>query len=302
MTWLILLAVVFVIFMFPTVRIVLLHPIKTVYYAIKDVFLFFKYKKWRICDTGKIICYCALFGKGKTLSVVHYVCSLYEKYNNKRVYDSFRKKWVTQKIHILSNVELNGIPYDKFVSLSQIVDIADRTAAEDEENNTLTCHIVLGDEFSVQMNSRKFKENIDALFLNALLTCRHHHISIVYDAQRFNHVDALLRQVTSYVVQCNKRWRILRTDYYDAFELENANNPRNVRPIRRTGWFVANKDFARYDTLACVKNLQKSSNSGDMMTEAEILTLQGNNAADMASVSRPTRSYQRNMRRAYTRK
>lgn len=302
MIYLVIIGIIFLFVLFPFLRIVALNLHKVLYYGIRDIFSFFKYKKWRVCNTGKLICYCALFGKGKTLSVVHYVALLYRKYHNKRVYDIHRKKWVTQIIHVVSNVQLTDIPYDEFVSLRQIVDIADKTAQSDLENDTLTCHIVLGDEFSVQMNSRKFKENIDALFLNTLLTCRHHHISLIYDAQRFNHVDALLRQVTSYVVQCDKRWRIVRTNYYDAFELENANNPSNVRPIKRTGWFVCNKDFARYDTLACVKNLEKSCADGDMISSNEIIALQGNAISDMSAVSRPSRTFQRNMRRSYTRR
>ena len=51
------------------------------------------------------------------------------------------------------------------------------------------------------------------------MTCRHHYISLYYTAQRFGHVDALLRQVTSY---CDKLWRFQRLKYYDAWELENA--------------------------------------------------------------------------------
>lgn len=246
--------------------------------------------------TGKLICYCALFGKGKTLSVVHYVVANYKKYNDKRVYDFDRKKWVTQKVHVISNVDLQ-IPYEKFVSLAQIVQVAESYAQKDLENDTLTCTLVLGDEFSVQMNSRNFKSNIDPLFLNTLLTCRHHHISIIYDAQRFNHVDALLRQVTSYVVQCNKVWRVMVSEKYDAWELENATTPAMVKPLQRFGWFIKDKDYNAYDTLACVDNLTKSCQSGDMLTEDEILALQCSNPANMDVVSKPSRRFRRNMKK-----
>ena len=131
----------------------------------------------------------------------------------------------------------------------------------------MTCVLVLGDEFSVQMNSRSFKTNIDPLFLNTILTCRHHHISLIYTAQRFSHVDALLRQVTSYVVQCDKLWRVMRQKYFDAWELENANSPSLCKPLRRSGWFVSNIDYNAYDTLACVGNLVKSMKDGDMISE-----------------------------------
>lgn len=277
-------------------RVLVTHPVLTVFNAIKDFYKWLRYRRWHEMKTGKLVCYCALFGKGKTLSVVHYVVANYKKYNDKLIYDFDRKQWVIQKVHVISNVDLN-IPYEKFVSLSQIVQVADTYAARDVINDTLTCVLVLGDEFSVQMNSRNFKSNIDPLFLNTLLTCRHHHISIIYDAQRFNHVDALLRQVTSYVVQCNKVWRVMVSEQYDAWELENATTPSMVKPQRRYGWFIRDKDYHAYDTLACVDNLTKSCKNGDMLSEDEILALQCNNSANMEAVEKPSRLYRRNMRK-----
>ncbi len=278
-------------------RVVLLHPFKTVWYAIKDAYKHYRYKRWRECPTGKIIGYVGLFGKGKTLSAVHFVAKMYyKKYHNKKVYDFNRKKWVTQKVHLISNVELS-LPYEKFISLAQIVALGDMYRKIDEENDTKTIHIVLGDEFSVQLNSRTFKSNIDPLFLNTLLTCRHHHITLVYTAQRFNHVDALLRQVTSYVVSCNKCWRIMVHCDYDAYELENANNPTDVKPLRRHGWFISDSDFNAYDTLACVEQLKKSCQEGDMLSEEEILALQQNTPADMDAVQKPSRTYLRRIKK-----
>ena len=277
-------------------RTLILHPFATVFNGVKDLYKYFRYKEKRRMLTGKLVCYCALFGKGKTLSVVHYVVSQYRKYNNKRIYDFDRRKWVTQKVHVVSNVDLN-IPYEKFVSLSQIVQIAETYSKKDVENDTLTCTLVLGDEFSVQMNSRNFKSNIDPLFLNTLLTCRHHHISIIYDAQRFNHVDALLRQVTSYVIQCNKVWRVMVSEKYDAWELENASSPSMVKPLRRFGWFIRDRDYHAYDTLACVDNLTKSCKDGDMLTEDEILSLQCTSPANMDIVEKPSRRFRRNMKK-----
>lgn len=256
-------------------RLAVMHPVSFVRYAVTDLYKWFRYQKWNNCHTGKLICYTALFGKGKTLSVVHYITSMYQRYNNRKVYDFSRKKWVVQKVHIISNVEL-VLPYEKFESLEQIVRVADKFKDIDNENDTLTVTLVLGDEFSVQMNSRSFKSNIDPLFLNTLLTCRHHHITLVYNAQRFNHVDALLRQVTSYVVNCDKLWRFQVHRYYDAYQLENASDPTLVKPFKRDGFFITDRDYHAYDTLACVGNLKKAVSKGDMMSEADILALQQN--------------------------
>ncbi len=296
MLYLILFIVVVACCMSVTVRVTLSHPYEVVTYGIKDLIKYFRYKQWRNCKTGKIICYVGLFGTGKTLSAVYSICAAYKKYNGKKVYDFGRKKWVTQRVHIISNVELQ-LPYEKFVSLSQIVNVADHMRAYDEENDTLTITLVLGDEFSVQLNSRSFKTNIDPLFLNTLLTCRHHHISLVYTSQRFNHVDALLRQVTSFVVTCNKIWRIMVHNQIDAYELENANDPTLVKAQRRFGWFITDAAFNAYDTLACVGNLTKSCKEGDMLSEQEILALQQNTPTDMEAITAPSRKYVRSQKK-----
>lgn len=286
----VLIILVFLLIFSPTVRCAVIHPFSTLKNACVDFWQYVHLKKYNELKTGKIVAYVGLFGKGKTLSAVHEVVSLYNHKNGKTVWCPRRKKFVTQVVHVISNVSLN-IPYENFVSLEQITRIADVSRQLDDENNTLTVTLVLGDEFSVQMNSRKFKTNIDPLFLNTLLTCRHYYISLYYTAQRFNHVDALLRQVTSYVVDCDKLWRFQRQNFYDAWEMENANSPSMIKPLRRGCWFVRNRDYSAYDTLACVGNLKKSVESGDMLTQEEILALQCNQPANPDAVMTPSHKF-----------
>lgn len=123
----------------------------------------------------------------------------------------------------------------------------------------------------MQLNSRSFRDNIDPTFLSTLLCCRHYYISLYGSAQRFGHVDKLMRDVTLNVIQCRKFWRLQCNSWYDAWELENVTNPELVRPLRRGCWFVRNKDYNAYNTLAVVDTLQKRYDEKDMMTEAEIL-------------------------------
>lgn len=283
-----LLAFSFAFLISPVFRCAILHFFNTLSYGFKDTVAWFREKQYNRCNTGELLAYVGLFGKGKTLSAVHRVVSDYNKYNEKEVWCSRRKKWVTQKVRVLSNVSLN-IPYEQFVSLSQIIYHAEHSAIEDNLNDTLTVTLVLGDEFSVQMNSRNFKTNIDPLFLNTLLTCRHYHISLFYTAQRFSHVDALLRQVTSAVIDCNKLWRFQRQNVYDAWEMENAANVQLIRPLVRRAWFVTDASYQAYDTLACVGNLQKSAKDGDMISSSEILNLQCNQPANVEAVTQPSR-------------
>lgn len=252
------------------VRTILLNPLKSIKNFPIDVYKYIKYHQYHEMRTGKLICYTALFGGGKTLSCVHHVIRLYDRYNNKKIYDPIRKKWVTQKVHIISNVDISR-PFERFTSLSQIIRVAEKFKDIDEENNTRTCTVVLGDEFSVQMNSRSFKTNIDPQFLNTLLTCRHHHIMLIYNAQRFNHVDKLLRDVTTTVIECQKIWRVCIQKTYDAWQLENCQDPTTIKPQARHGWFITDQDYKNYDTLACVGNLIKSVKEGDMESEIEII-------------------------------
>lgn len=293
MTILILIVVAFCLVCFPTIRCAVTHPFSVIINGAKDLHTYVVHKEYNVCGTGELVAYTGLFGKGKTLSAVHRVVSAYNAYDGKMVWCRRRGKMVQQRVKVISNVSL-CIPYEDFVSLEQVVLAAERNRDYDDEHDTLTVTLVLGDEFSVQMNSRNFKTNIDPLFLNTILTCRHYYISLYYTAQRFGHVDALLRQVTSYVIECDKLWRFQRLNAYDAWDLENATNTQLIAPIQRSCWFVRDEDYEAYDTLACVGNLKKSMQAGDMMTEAEILALQQNTQdANMEVVSKPSRKWTR---------
>ena len=297
MTLIVLIIVAVVLVWFPTLRCAVFHPVHLARYGVSDLIRYIRFQRWNECQTGELVAYVGLFGKGKTLSAVHKVVSMYERYNGMMVYDRERQMWVEQRVKVLSNVALD-IPYDDFVSLQQVVHCAEKNGEYDKEHETLTVTLVLGDEFSVQMNSRNFKSNIDPLFLNTILTCRHYYISLYYTAQRFGHVDALLRQVTSAVIDCNKLWRFQRQNLYDAWEVENATSPRLVSPIARRCWFVTDRDYNAYNTLACVGNLQKSFREGDMMSEEEILSLRRNEQqANMDGVVKPSRKWRRSQRK-----
>ncbi len=289
----------FLLFLFPTFRCALLHPISTVYYGVHDLILYFLHRKYNDLKTGEIVCFCGMFGRGKTLSVVHHVVAeKYRRKDGKKVWCPERRKFVRQRVHIISNVQLAGVPYERLESLEQIVAVSKTMHDYDMEHDCKTCVLVLGDEFSVQLNSRNFKTNIDPLFLNTVLTCRHHNIALYLTAQRFAHMDALMRQVTLYVVECAKLWRFQRLRYYDAWDLECSNNPANITQCRPAGcWFVRNRDYESYDTMACVDNLRKTMENGGMLSEEEILALQCNTPSDMDAVSHQSRHYIRSMRK-----
>lgn len=279
-------------------RCIVFHPLKCSIHGVRDFVNYIKHKGWNVCPVGALDIYCGYFGSGKTLSLVHKVVELYERYNDKLVWCSRRHKFVTQKIVVLSNVDL-AIPYVKLVSLAQVVNMTKITPKMDDERDTLTVTIVAMDELSVQMNSRSFKENFNAYFLNTLLCCRHYHISFYGSAQRFQHVDKLMRDVTHTVLQCKKLWRFQLWSSYDAWELENATNAEMIKPLRSGLWFVLDKDYNAYDTLAVVDNLRKKVEDGDLLSESEIIANQapvGPLGLDVAT--KPSRKAQKRMQQA----
>jgi hypothetical protein len=284
--------IVFLMVVFPKLRCIVFNPVKVIFYLPKDIYLYFKRRKYNDCPIGIIVAIVALFGKGKTLTAVHIVADFYRRKDGKKVWCKRRKKMVTQRVKIISNVELIGIPYERFLSLEQVVYASKNNTLQDDINNELTITLVLGDEFSAQMNSRSFKSNINTMLLNTILTCRHYHIAMYYTTQRFGLVDALLRQVTSYVINCDKTWRLQGIDYYDAWEMENATNVLQLKAYKRSCWFVRDKDYNRYDTLAVVENLQRCSENGDMITDEQVLALQCNNP-DLDNIMKPSRKFKR---------
>lgn len=280
------------------VRLIVTHPVSVPIYSVVDLFLWIKHRGWNVAPTGKLDCYAAHFGGGKTLSVAHYVRKYYKRYNDKLVYDRSLKNDVVQKVHVISNVNFNSIPYEKLESLSQVVNHAEHGKEIDRYEMTRTVFLVIIDEASVQLNSRNFKSNIDPTFLNTLLTSRHYHISILYTSQKFNLTDKLMRDVTQKVIQCKKVWRLMVQYVYDADEIEYASNPSLVKPIKRTGFFIRNKDYNTYDTLAVVGNLKKSVESGDMLSEAEIIALRHPASPDDNAINNPSRKLKRRRKKA----
>lgn len=278
-------------------RIAVTHPISDVSYGVLDLVMYFRHKMYNWYEAGRLDCYTAHFGGGKTLSIVHYVRSVYSRYHNKLVWDRALKTFVKQQICVISNVTLNGIPFVPLEGLDQIVNLAMHNKDLDRQTMSRTVLLVVIDEASAQLNSRSFKSNIDPTFLNTLITSRHYHISILYSSQKFKLTDKLMRDVTQRVIQCRKIWRFMCQYVYSADDLEYASDPSLVRPIIRTGFFVRNKDFNAYDTLAVVGKLKKSVDENDFLSAREILDLRMS-ISDNDNVLHPSRKWKKRKRGA----
>ena len=112
--------VVIVVALFPAVRCAVTHPLHVLWYGVLESFTYLRHKDYNCCHTGDLDIYCGYFGSGKTLSLVHKVTGLYERYDGKTVWCPRRGKFVTQRVLILSNVAL-AVPYQELRSLAQIV-------------------------------------------------------------------------------------------------------------------------------------------------------------------------------------
>ncbi len=254
-------------------RLTMLHPFKTVYYWIKDTFFYFYHCEYNDFKCGQMVCLSAHFGGGKTLTGSHDLADIFSRYNNKKVWDRDLKCFVLQKIHVVSNVHLKDVPVEELKSLSQVFSVAKRFKRLDPANKTRTCVICLFDETSGLLNSRSFKQNMSTGAIADLVVTRHYNLSFFYTSQVYNLTDKLFRDVTQQVIDCHKIWRYMVLEIFDARELEHAFNPRQVEPLKRTGFFVTDKDYDRFDTLAVVKQLEQAYYDFD--SDEEVLARRG---------------------------
>lgn len=247
---------------------VLSHPTSCSGYFFFDLFNFFHKKMYNLYSkVGIIYAYCGAFGKGKTLSMVHDARHIYKRYNGRKVW--FKGEWRTQYVKIYSNVAFFDIPFNRLNTLMDLVDVSDQQPKYDDEHHIHTINLFIIDELSSLLNSRNFATNLNFDVIASLLQCRKANARLMYTAQNFTEVDALLRRNTHFVCQCDKRWRFMFGLVYDAKELEYALNPLLVKPCSDYGWFVFNKDFSAYDTYSQAMKVDKNAISSDFISTQE---------------------------------
>lgn len=219
-----------------------------------------RYKLYNYPDyIGLIACYDAygdeVFGSGKTLSAVDFVCWLYEQYNGQECYLEDCKQWVEWRVKVYSNIEILGVDYEPWTDMEQLARLV-------EVDNTGILNVFLMDEAMAVLNSRNFKDNFDEDTVQSIVTSRHSNAVFIYTSQRFDGVDALLRKITQSVVHCSYSsiFRLITRRYYSAYELENCLDPVRVRPLKKRFFLANDTMFKRYNTKEIVKKIAKSSN------------------------------------------
>lgn len=284
MKWIIFIVIFFILAKFPMLRFIVLHPFQVIPHAISDGYNYIKYKKYNNCmEYGKIRLNSAktsqVFGCGKTLSLVKIATAVYYRYNNKPVWSDKEKKFVTQKIHIISNVALYNVPYIPWKDETQFTMI-DKMGFPEQD-----IIIYLLDEAGTIFNSRQFRDNISMEFLTRLLQSRKNKMCLYMTSQRFQFTDKILRESCSVVTTCQKKWRIIELCDYDAFEVENVANVSMLRPIATKYWLAKDRDYHSYDSYQLIEKLKKVNDSNGFLSTEEILNTYGENSNNVDNIN-----------------
>lgn len=282
---LIICSLIFIFLLFPNLIIFIftnLHHI--IKWAFIDSFNYFKHKDYNKCtEFGMIRLNCAtdnqVFGCGKTLMLVKRAINVYKKFNDKLVWDSDQNKFVVQKIHIISNVELYGVPYIKWSGVNQLIDI-DKFGWPEQD---ITIYLL--DESGAIFNSRNFRDNISTEFLTRLLQSRKNKCALYMTSQRFQFTDKILREVCNMVYFCRKKWRIVKTSSYSAYDVEHCLSIDLIKPKSIRYNFIFDKDYHSYNSYQLVEDLRKDYKPNMYLDTAEILATYGDTVIDMNSVN-----------------
>lgn len=255
--------------LFPLVRCFIFNIHNVMFYSVKDIYTFFRDKKWTTFNYFGIDLFIGMFGHGKTLSMTH---------KAKQIYDKFGKK-----VRFISNYELIGIPYIPLVNFEQIV------ALGEEEDGKFVGTVVLIDEIEDVLSHRNYA-NFPLPMLHTLTQQRKVKVYMMCSAQRFFMVDKLFRGLATHVIDCDKFWRLQNMRYYDAWDYENAMNTQMIKDKANIWWFVKDGDFDSYDTTQMIsKNMAE-----DFISNDEAIVRKGLDAmANLDAVKHPSKSLKR---------
>jgi hypothetical protein len=284
MTTLVIILVIFMFIALPFLRFVVFNIHNIGFYAPKDIYEYIKYKKYNLCPNfGYIRIFNGYFGSGKSLSAVQEVVAAYKRYNGLEIYDENLNGFIKQKITIISNLKLYGVPYIPFESEQQFV-----------EYETVPGEVVifLIDEIGTVWNNRDFK-NFNPDVFNNIVQSRKRKMSIYGTLPVFQGTDISIRRYTSSVVFCEKTWRFIKQRTYDPNDLENCSNINLVQPLKLRYLFVKDLYYHQYDTTELVDKLKKDMQDGKLLTFNELNVEDGKGEFKAAKLKRKFRKRQK---------
>ena len=269
----IILIILAVLIIIPTTRRIVFSYIpklpKFTYVKAIDLYRYIKHKEWKQFKGFGVHIYVGLFGKGKTISMV------------KKAYDIAA---AYPDVQILTNIKLKNFPAHTVIK--PLVNYKDIIEAP---GNTL----ILLDEISSILNSRRWdKEGVPPALLGQIMQIRKQRKMILATAQRFMHVDKLVRDITHTVRDCNTmlgRWTFVT--YYDAYEYENQNAMKPAIPIAFDDYIQTDALRESYDTYELIDSMKKE----DFLTDREILDKQGVSNGDVIVSIDPKKKQRRKL-------
>lgn len=181
--------------------------------------------------------YDAIFGGGKSLSMVH---------------DALELKAQFPDMVLISNLIINDFDLQfNFTEVQQLIDYIDMFS---EKNHVL---IIIDEALTY------FAENggIDPALLSSITQSRKNRVMIYIATQKFKRVNNRLRDFSSETVKCSSFWFIqCNTVRDDSRLMWDKDEMDFVGPKKYIYIFKRNKDlFSRYDTLAKI-SLNKNKN------------------------------------------
>lgn len=216
-----------------------------------DLYRFIKNKEWRQFKKFGLHIYTGMFGSGKTSSMVHDAYMMAKKYKD---------------LAIMTNMELKNFPaWTKIIPLNNAQQIVDWVGK--------LC--VLIDEMPLVFNARDWKtDGIPAALLSILLQVRKENKIILGTAQRFQHIDSQLRDVTDTVRECScfaGRWNYIKV--FNGLEYENTiGNTQKTAVIRRVYAFIQTDAIRNlYDTKEMVTRMKKDKYMTSRKMEVKIV-------------------------------
>ena len=222
---------------------------KFLYLKAIDIYRYFKFKDWINFEGFGLHIYVGMFGSGKTISMV-------EK--------AYRIAKAFPQVRILTNMKLVGFPEH-----TEIIELKNYKQIIEMPGDTL----ILIDEISSILNSRRWdKEGVPPALLGQLLQVRKQKKMLLSTAQRFGHVDKLVRDITFTVIECRtyfKRWTFQTS--YDGYDYENANMMKPAIPVGHYDFLQTDKVRNLYDTWELIGNMKKE----EFLSDKDILERQG---------------------------
>lgn len=237
------------------------------FYGVKDIYTYFRDKKWSTFNYFGIDIFIGMFGHGKTLSMTHKARKIYKQFGN--------------KVRFISNYKLEDIPYIPLINFNQIVELG-----EQQDNDKYIGTVVLIDEIEDVLSHRNYA-SFPLAMLHSLTQQRKLHLYIMCSAQRFFMVDKIFRSITTNVIDCHKIWRLQNMRYYDAWDYENAMNTQLLKRMANIWWFVKDSDYAGYDTSQMISK----DSAENFISNDEAIVRQGLDAmANLDAVKRPSKA------------